>query len=608
MMKTPALLLMLTVAAACGGSDDDPSDPTFDDSEVTPSDIDAVDLGFASLAIGSFELYGAKPNAREVYQVAHYIGRTHGEADENKIHIPIRSYVATCARDSEQPRMFVSLSIADSDEPGAATYGSVYELRYDPGSGGFQPTDNRALLGTCYESHGIAVSDDCSRVAVLCNVPYRESERTPVTKDIVAEHGTSWMQAEDNHDATDNPDRRKENDQIWLYEWDGDQPLSTEPAAYVVSKMHGGTHLGTQELIYVADDSQGRASYGFSVSARVFDNGGGSHYSANLTVVHRDDWSMDMNSGRGWDWACGDGHVVNIRAFYNPGTEHYGALCTSDWNDWFGGLHGQLGTIAVKMEDSSSISEGRALHFVPSNSAMISNGGGHKVIPLTQDSNLAVIVAPTQVADADMERFLRDEVGVDTSQPGPFDGECAGYDEKNCYFSYLLYDYWGGPESYPSIPQQGLAGDSSLEAHSLSRIGIAPIDGRGSIDGHGFRWVASDPDCQVSDPQMVDLKNGRYLLGYATFQCMSDGEGYQRVGNRRSIIPRSFHLMEIDRDGNVLAGPIDIGDHGWGGLDDIQVVGPGQAAWVYVPTPTLATADSPLHSRWNTYFYRSAAE
>ena len=590
--------LTLAVATGCGSD----NGPSFGDSDITPSEVETIDLGFGNLSVSNFNLYGDKPNAREVYQLTHYIGRTHGENDEDKIHIPIRSYVATCATDTAEPRMFVSVSIAESEEPGAETYGSVYELRYDPQTNGFQPTENRAVLGTCYETHGITASADCSRVAVLCNVPYKESERTSVDKDIVAEHGTNWMQAEDNHDVA-NDNNRKENDQIWLYEWNDDQPLSDAPAAYVVSKMHGGTHLAAQELIYVDDDSQGRASYGFSVSARVFDGGGGSHYSANLTIVHRNDWSMDMNDGRGWDWACGNGHVANIRAFYNPGNELYGAICTSDWNDWFGNTHGQLGTIAIKMEDRSSISEGRSLAFVPSNSTMTTNGGGHKVLPVDADTNLVVTVGPKLIADEDMDRFLTDEIGVDIAQPGPFDQECADYDVYNCFMSYLVY---GDADEFPSIPQQGLMGDSVLEARSLSRIGIAKVDGNGSIEGHGFNWLVADPDCQVSDPQLVDLQNGRYLLGYARFQCVSEGEGYQRVGNRRSIIPKSFPLMEIDVDGNILAGPMDIGNHGWGGLDDIQVVAPGQAAWVYVPTPTLDTADSPMHSRWNAYLYQSA--
>ncbi|MEM7437405.1 MAG: hypothetical protein AAF436_19795, partial [Myxococcota bacterium] len=566
-----------------------------------------VDLGFGTLAIGSFDLAGKRKNAPEVYQMTHYIGRTHGENEEDKVHVPIRSYVATCAVETDKPRMFVSVSVLDGDAPGAPTYGSVYELEYDSVTGGFQPTDNRALLAQCYESHGIAVSSDCSRVAVLCNTPYKASERYPIAKDIVAEHGTTWMQTEDNHDSASSRDNFKENDQIWLLEWDDNAPLNETPAAYVVNKMHGGTHLGAQELIYVDTDSLGRASYGFSVTARVFDGGGGSHYSAGLTVVNRDDWSVDMNSERGWDWACGNGHVANIRAFYNPGSETYGAICTSDWNDWFGGLHGQLGTIAIKMETSSNISEGRSIHFVPSHASMVTNGGGHKVLPVDETTNLALIVAPQLIADDDMDRFLRDTVGVDLNGPGPFEQDCADWDSNNCFFAYLIEGEYAEEGEYPSIPQQGLFGADLLEARSLTRIGLGRVNDAGSIDGHAFNWFVSDDDCQVSDPQMVDLRNGRYLVGYGTFQCVSEQEGYSRIGDKRSIIPRSFHLMEVDIDGNVLAGPTDIGEHGWGGLDDIQVLGPGRAAWVYKPDPTLGTEQGPLHPEWNSYLYESLA-
>lgn len=602
------LSLFVAVMTGCGGASGSNVDTDLGDDDVTPSDIQSVDLGFANLAVGSFSLAGGRTNAREVYQMTHYIGRTHGENERNQVHVPIRSYVATCALDTEAPRMFVSLSVLEGDTPDAATYGSVYELKYDAQSGGFQPTANRALLSQCYESHGIAVSADCSRVAVLCNTPYKASENYPIAKDIVAEHGTSWMNVEDNHDSASSRDNYKENDQIWLLEWDQNAPLSDTPAAYVVNKMHGGTHLGTQELIYVENDSQGRASYGFSVSARVFDDGGGSHYSAGLTVVHRNDWSVDMSSGRGWDWACGDGHVANIRAFYNPGSETYGAICTSDWNDWFGGLHGQLGTIAIKMESAGTISEGFAVHFVPSHSSMVTNGGGHKVLPVDGTTNLALIVAPKLIEDADMDRFLADTVGVDINEPGPFDAECAAWESNNCFFAYLIESEYVDEGVYPSIPQQGLFGDAVLEARSLSRIGLAKVNERGRIEGNGFNWFVSDDDCQVSDPQMVDLQNGRYLVGYGTFQCVSEGEGYNRVGDKRSIIPRSFHLMEVDIDGNLLAGPIDIGEHGWGGLDDIQVLGPGRAAWVYKPDPTLGTEQGPLESVWHSYLYESAVD
>ncbi|MEM8609113.1 MAG: hypothetical protein AAGF92_18565 [Myxococcota bacterium] len=602
-----ALSLSVGGVTACGGSGGSNVDTDLGDDDVAPSNIESVDLGFATLSIGSFNLAGGRTNAREVYQMTHYIGRTHGENEADKVHVPIRSYVATCAVDSNEPRMFVSVSVLDGDAPDASTYGSVYELKYDAASGGFQPTGNRALLEQCYESHGITVSSDCSRVAVLCNAPYKASERYPIIKDIVAEHGTTWMNTEDNHDSANSRDNYKENDQIWLLEWDGNAPLSETPAAYVVNKMHGGTHLGAQELIYVENDSQGRASYGFSVTARVFDGGGGSHYSAGLTVVNRSDWSVDMNRGRGWDWACGDGHVANIRAFYNEVNEMYGAICTSDWNDWFGGLHGQLGTIAIKMEDSSSISEGRAVHFVPSHSSMVTNGGGHKVLPVDGTTNLALIVAPKLIEDDDMDRFLTETLGLDTSLPGPFEQDCADWDSNNCFFTYLIESEYVEEGVYPSIPQQGLFSADVLEARSLSRIGIARVDAEGDIDGHAFNWFIRDDDCQVSDPQMVDLQNGRYLAGYGTFQCVSEGEGYNRIGNKRSIIPRSFHLMEVDMDGTVLAGPIDIGEHGWGGLDDIQVVGPGRAAWVYKPDATLGTEQGPLESRWNTYLYDSNA-
>lgn len=594
-----------------GGSDNTPI-PDNVGTSVMVGDVEVTELGFATLTAVDVTLPDAMNNAKEVYQMAHYIARTDGEQNEDDINIPIRSYVATCATDTETPRMFVSTSLSEGNSAADTTYGSVYELRYNPETSSFDQTGNATILKQCYESHGIAASQDCSRVAVLCNTEYRAHEQYEVQGDLVEQYGTIYMKMEDNLDKVEGTDKEKKyNEQIWLMEWDN-EPLSETPDTYVVNKMHGGTHLGAQELLYVDTDSEGRASYAFSASARVFDNGGGSHYSAGLTIINRNDWSLKMSGSdnRGWDWACGDGHVVNIRSFYNPDNEKYGALCTSDWNDWIGKTHGQLGTIAIKMETSSSLTEGYFNHFVPSTAAMVSNGGGHTVVPLDADTNLSVIVSPKFIEDTDMERFLQDEVGVDTNNgQGPFDKDCSGYDENNCFLSYMSYNHWY-PENaqFPSIERQDLYSGDALDSSSLTRIGIAKVSGDGSINGQGFKWLVEDNDCQVSDPQLVDLQNGRYLFGYAKFQCISDNLKFDRINSPNSLrllVPKAYYVMEIDADLNVLEGPIQLPNHGWGGLDEPMYLGDGKVAWSYIKNPTSENYGGGQQNKWQAMVYHS---
>ncbi|WP_444904625.1 hypothetical protein ACJJIU_07060 [Microbulbifer sp. CnH-101-E] len=594
------------------GSGDTGSDtplPDNDPSTVTVGDVSTSDLGFATITATDITLPDAMVNAQEVYQLAHYIGRTDSEQDEENIDIPIRSYTATCATDTDKPRMFVSTTLSEGLKASDPTYGSVYELQYNPETSSFDQTGNTTILKQCYETHGITASADCSRVAVLCNTEYKASERYDIKKDIVEEHGTSKMKINEDNLAsvagTDN--EKKYNDQIWLMEWD-DKPLSEKPDAYVVNKMHGGTHLGTQELIYVENDSKGRTNYAFSVTARVLSSG--SHYSAGLTVIDRDDWSLTMTGDdrRGWDWLCGHGHVLNIRAFYNPGNEMFGALCTSDGNKYHPSPG--LNAIAIKMEDDgSSILEGTYNHVVPTTSAMISNGGGHTVVPVDANTNLSVVVSPKYIEDEDMDRFLQDTLGIDTSGDGPFDDQCAAKANKNCFFSYLEeIEYDEG--NYSLIPRQGLYSGGALDKSSLTRVGIAKVDWEGNIEGVGINWLAEDSDCQISDPQLVDLKNGRYLFGYAQFQCISDNLPYNRSYNKkgeamRMLVPKAYYVMEIDADLNVLEGPVKLTDYGWGGLDEPMYLGNGKVAWNYIKNPTFENYIGGQQNVWQAIVYHS---
>lgn len=130
-----------------------------------------------------------------------------------------------------------------------------------------------------------------------------------------------------------------------------------------------------------------------------------------------------------------------------------------------------------------------------------------------------------------------------------------------------------------------------------------------------MKWVAEDDDCLLGAPQLVDLQNGRYLLGYGKYQCISDGFHLRRFatsanGTRSvsTVVPSEYYVMEIDADGNALTQPTALGRSGWGGLDALVSLGPGRAAWAYVPFPKLlpdGTYPNPSQASWELLVYES---
>ncbi|MEO1086350.1 MAG: hypothetical protein AAFY88_19105 [Acidobacteriota bacterium] len=153
----------------------------------------------------------------------------------------------------------------------------------------------------------------------------------------------------------------------------------------------------------------------------------------------------------------------------------------------------------------------------------------------------------------------------------------------------------------------------------LAKIGIfhQEVSGRSLAqkDGQLAKWLAEDGDCMLGAPQLVDLENGRYLLGFGKFQCISDGFHLRRFatganGTRSvsTLIPKQYYLMEIDADGHPWTQPTPISGAGWGALDSIVGLGAGRAAWAYVPDPTLqadGTFADPEQDSWRLMVYAS---
>ena len=676
------LFLVAVLLSACSGGNasengngngDGPRDwgddpPPVD--VVEPGDVENVALeGSGGAQIGrltttEITLPFGLTNARETHQAVHYIARTHQEPEAANIKIPMRSYYAHCTNPNGVESVFVSLTLQNG-ETIADNVGSVFEMQYDAESGGYQRVANSVMLhGLCRQSHGVAVSSDCSRVAVLCQAdPFASQSENPVA-DLVELYGDLAMTRDaDNYDEVgDDVDRRKANPELWLLEWEN-EPLSMDFDGYVVSKQAGGSAgKNALKLAHVESDSQGRSSYSFASTTRVFDSGGGSHYAGALYVVDRDNWRYDMydsgdDSGRGWSFDCITGHILQTRAIYNPFTEKYAALCTSDTTAEFAGeapWGHTYGTVGIKEESNESGRKGYTNYFVPSNNTFTANGGGHTVVPVDANASLLVLVAPQVTPASSMDRFVDWNQSSPSYSPGMTEAEtCALYAEMTggCDINFFDYMVWEGDAAdHPVFNNNTINGTQTRNPKHYSRIGLVKIAPTGRrIDGEGIHWLIGaewDLDgesnvtiggeivgdgtgdtvisCNYSDPQLVDLQNGRYLLGYAKFLCSDHGYSANRHMKRSDrlrggadvLIPQAYYLAEIDVDGNILAGPVELtterfGDLGWGGIDEMIPLGPGKVGWFYTSTPTKepqvdSELPSPLQRNWRMMVYESA--
>ncbi len=632
--------LSATVLSACGGGGGDvapsgaaASNPSGGVPTGTspppppPPPVTTSSVGDVSKATSGGLPSGLR-NAAERRAFPHYIGSLKDLTGRHPKQLPMRTYYAACNTDTDQPKMMVSMTLEDTSvgaDPDIPTIGSVFETIYDPATKSLRRTGNETTIPLCQETHGIAVSSDCSRIAVLCNTDFEEpvSEREFFTKDLVSEYPYSRIDQPNNHQQVDNnsnidPANRqnayKYNGEMWLLEWDG-VSLASQPDRYVIHKAVGGQQLGATTLVYAEDQDV----YGAAFTTNSFDNGGGRHKSGALMIVDRDGWVLNPddpnNSGRerGWTWGCAGGHVLHMRAFYNPFVGHFGALCTSDGSKYWYGQN--AGAIAAKMETSSTTFEGYEATIVASNNSAVTNGGGHKLLPVDADHSLIALVG-TDIVPDDHPDFL-DHLQM-TEQAAANAGlsltgiaACEWYDADNCYQMFLetwYYDH--GRSRFPTF--RGGFWHGNYTDRELSKIGILKVanNGRSVVGGEEqyARWVVEDPDCMLSAPQLTQLGPDRYLLGWAKFQCISDGTDLRRFAGAHTLHPKEYYLMEIDGDGNRLTDPTRVAGTGWGGMDEMVSLGNGKVGWAYIKDPEIRSDGSytdPYQNDWEFMVYES---
>ncbi len=282
--------------------------------------------------------------------------------------VPRRMYFSSCKTQTENPEMFVSMSVGRDAGQGVrdSTSGALVRARLSPSTGALVPVTSRHFP-ECLEMHGIATSSDCTTVAALCRIP---SGTSGADKDSLATHpSAAWMTQP--HVCGNN---NKKNDEMWLYEWkNGD--IQSPPKRYIVHKAIGSWEYGNNYLRYGESDN----TYAIAVKATV--GSGNCHEADAFLVLNRADYSM---TNRGWPWACGTGHTNFNRPAFDPTTGKYAMLCSTDFNE--AKVQG-LGSLYFRMEN------GKAQELHPINlEGLKKKGGASTLLPRPEGGFIGVLV------------------------------------------------------------------------------------------------------------------------------------------------------------------------------------------------------------------------
>ncbi len=284
--------------------------------------------------------------------------------------LPRRMYFSACDTASDTPKMVTSLTLGENaqhpeEDPSS---GGIVVAQLDPDTSTLQTTDMRHFP-ECIAMHGVATSADCSTIAALCRIP---SATQGFDKDVLATHNAAdWMT--NPYECGD----RGLNDEMWLYEWtNGD--IQSEPQKYIVQKSIGSWELGTHYLRYGESDN----TYGIAVKATVGgDNGSTCHEADSFLILDRTDYSY---TNRGWSWACGTGHTITNRPAYNPSSNQYAMLCSTDYNE---AEEGGLGAFVFHADGEPA----REFHYM-SIGGLAQKGTGAGVVPRPDGGFLGAIV------------------------------------------------------------------------------------------------------------------------------------------------------------------------------------------------------------------------
>lgn len=267
--------------------------------------------------------------------------------------------------------MLTSLTVGENaahPEPDPSA-GAVIVSDLDDASGTLSASASQ-LFPECISTHGVAVSEDCQTIGVLCRVP---SGTPGFDHDALATHrDADWMTQP--HICGD----RGLNDEMWLYEWtNGD--IESPPTKTIVHKAIGSWEYGNN---YLRFDEAGQ-TWGIAVKATVGgENGPDTCHEADAFLVL--DRTSHTMTNRGWSWACGTGHTTFNRLAFDPSSSKFAMLCSTDYNeDGVGGL----GAFVFRTEDGPA----QEFHYLNLDGIQ-GKGGASAIVPRQGGGYLGAIV------------------------------------------------------------------------------------------------------------------------------------------------------------------------------------------------------------------------
>ena len=452
--------------------------------------------------------------------------------------VPQRQYIASC-EDDDGSHVFVSMPVFDGED--RTQY--VYEAILDESTGGFVVTGRDLHMPHCQDASGIAAAPDCSHLGVLCHRAYGTSDNESVDADLVRPYAGDDLDNEVL--ARDNDVNDLTNTEMWLYEYP-DADLTGTPDSYLVHLSVRATETARPAGQYYLKYAMQQDSYAMALRTSVTGNGGGRHVADGFFVIRRgaspSDWFMDKN--RGYSWACGRGHTDYNHPGYNAVSDQFAVTCRTDIG---GGLYfrtdtmGKPGTFHnVKACCGSSV------------------GGG----------------ATTFVAHPD----------------GGFLLAMMSHDPERLAAANALWE--NDDYVHPNDVWAGLAPTSvGLARFDAGGVPIGQPDEEGTPKAD-INWIVHSDTHYLGHPQVTDLGNGRYLLGWSEQYRVGDvGDDIKEIfGARRRHSFQSawaYYVMEIDAEGNRLTDPIHVEGAGWGDFDEWTTLGDGRVAWHYIADPEL---------------------
>jgi hypothetical protein len=310
--------------------------------------------------------------------------------------------------------------------------------------------------------------------------------------------------------------QQKMNNHMWLYEWpDGD--LSKEPTKVIVHKSIGSWELGQNYLRYGENDN----TYGIALKATVGGTGD-CHEADSFMMLDRSDYSLVK--GRGWDWACASGHTLHNRPAYNPETNKYAMLCSTDWSK---DAVPDASAVSFRMEDGGT----NEFHFSGRYDSLWHKGGAGPLIPRPDGGFMGIVVG----------------------EPDPF--AVPGYDDR-------------------TPTQLGLA---SFSATGEQEGGIKWVAKDPNNDAY-YSWPQIAP--LGDDRYLLAWGSGLEVSDGTVDDCCRDR-------NKSMRIPWTYWAKEINSNGDELTGPIEITNAGWGEVNEMVSLGPGRVGWSYAPNDKL---------------------